>query len=394
MEYITTKEASAKWGISTIRITVLANEGRIPGAQRLGKSWLIPANATKPPARKPNHSGSCSKKTKENNSFSFPLYHFRPDWSYIMDSQLSDQQQRLLSAETAILECRYADAYPILKDLLTAPDDIMIEIGCLWNAGICCICENKPEDFSKIYFRLQILLSEDFPHRNDLVIIFDYLKTYVETMSSAANYDSHNANIHNQCLPLLCMQIGYSHLTNEALNPDSADTTMLELNLRLLENTSAVIVMESMHLYLLGIYYFRQHKEDAVKHAKIAVRIAYENKYYLPLISFFRYFATILSPILAQYPEDFQNHIHELATQYEENFAALLSSISEYSVISKLTNEDQPYINAVLIGLPNTAIADKLGVSPRTVKRRLEIICEKLGVHNKKDLKDYLHNHL
>ena len=30
MEYISTKEASAKWGISTTRITILANEGRIP----------------------------------------------------------------------------------------------------------------------------------------------------------------------------------------------------------------------------------------------------------------------------------------------------------------------------------------------------------------------------
>ena len=48
MEYITTKEASEKWGISTTRITILANQGRIPGAQRLGKSWLIPASATKP----------------------------------------------------------------------------------------------------------------------------------------------------------------------------------------------------------------------------------------------------------------------------------------------------------------------------------------------------------
>ncbi|MDD4029736.1 MAG: N-6 DNA methylase [Caldisericia bacterium] len=41
-------DASAKWGISSRRIQYLCNEGRIEGAIRIGKTWLIPITATKP----------------------------------------------------------------------------------------------------------------------------------------------------------------------------------------------------------------------------------------------------------------------------------------------------------------------------------------------------------
>lgn len=48
MEYISTKEASLKWGISERRIRVLCSENRIEGAFSLGKIWNIPKNAEKP----------------------------------------------------------------------------------------------------------------------------------------------------------------------------------------------------------------------------------------------------------------------------------------------------------------------------------------------------------
>lgn len=47
-EYMTTKEASEKWDITERRINVLCKEGRIPGAYKEDKRWVIPINAVKP----------------------------------------------------------------------------------------------------------------------------------------------------------------------------------------------------------------------------------------------------------------------------------------------------------------------------------------------------------
>lgn len=48
MEYLTTVEMSAIWNITSRRIGVLCSEGRIEGAIKKGKTWLIPADTQKP----------------------------------------------------------------------------------------------------------------------------------------------------------------------------------------------------------------------------------------------------------------------------------------------------------------------------------------------------------
>ena len=46
--YLSLQEASEKWGVSERRINQYCVEGRIPGAQRIGKAWAVPADAEKP----------------------------------------------------------------------------------------------------------------------------------------------------------------------------------------------------------------------------------------------------------------------------------------------------------------------------------------------------------
>jgi hypothetical protein len=49
MDWMTTKEASELWGISTRRIQILCDTGRVEGATRLGNMWVIPKGTPKPP---------------------------------------------------------------------------------------------------------------------------------------------------------------------------------------------------------------------------------------------------------------------------------------------------------------------------------------------------------
>lgn len=48
MEYLSIKQTSEKWGISTRRIQILCGDGRIVGAVKIGSFWAIPADAEKP----------------------------------------------------------------------------------------------------------------------------------------------------------------------------------------------------------------------------------------------------------------------------------------------------------------------------------------------------------
>ena len=48
MEYITAREAAARWQISVRLIQQYCNAGRIPGARKFNGAWAIPADAQKP----------------------------------------------------------------------------------------------------------------------------------------------------------------------------------------------------------------------------------------------------------------------------------------------------------------------------------------------------------
>ena len=48
MDYLTSMEMSKVWGISSRRVSLLCSEGRVLGAEKKGKTWLIPKDAKKP----------------------------------------------------------------------------------------------------------------------------------------------------------------------------------------------------------------------------------------------------------------------------------------------------------------------------------------------------------
>ena len=50
--YCSVQEIAKRWGISVRWVNQYALDGRIPGAERLGRSWAIPEDAVKPEKHK------------------------------------------------------------------------------------------------------------------------------------------------------------------------------------------------------------------------------------------------------------------------------------------------------------------------------------------------------
>ena len=46
--FITVQEAAEKWGVTPRQVQILCKEGRIDGATRISRIWIIPENAEKP----------------------------------------------------------------------------------------------------------------------------------------------------------------------------------------------------------------------------------------------------------------------------------------------------------------------------------------------------------
>ena len=48
MDYMTLKETAEKWNVTPRQVNYLCSAGRIPGAVKLARVWLVPKNADKP----------------------------------------------------------------------------------------------------------------------------------------------------------------------------------------------------------------------------------------------------------------------------------------------------------------------------------------------------------
>ena len=52
MELISVKQAAEKWGVTTRRVQDLCKQGRVPGAERWERTWMLPGDAVYPSTRK------------------------------------------------------------------------------------------------------------------------------------------------------------------------------------------------------------------------------------------------------------------------------------------------------------------------------------------------------
>ncbi len=51
--FLSVREAAEKWNVSMRWVNQYIQEGRVPGVERFGKSWVIPEDAKKPERLKP-----------------------------------------------------------------------------------------------------------------------------------------------------------------------------------------------------------------------------------------------------------------------------------------------------------------------------------------------------
>ena len=66
--FITVQEAAEKWNITDRQVQILCKEGRIEGAMKLSRIWIIPDDAEKPTnGRQVSHKGKGGNYVSNDN---------------------------------------------------------------------------------------------------------------------------------------------------------------------------------------------------------------------------------------------------------------------------------------------------------------------------------------
>lgn len=165
MDYLNIEVVAAKWGISTRRLQFLCSEGKVSGARRFGRAWMIPKDAIKPLDGRSKAARAAI--TQQQHSIPFPrhspslcmtdLYH-SPGCSKRTEIELADQPdiQTLFAAEIAYCRGFVDEAYAKACTLLDHSSDFYTRISAglllaqcavwlgdltVWNNGKAIVCD-------------------------------------------------------------------------------------------------------------------------------------------------------------------------------------------------------------------------------------------------------------
>lgn len=69
MDYLTATEFSKKWGITSRMVARYCETGRIVGAHKKGKTWLIPVSAEKPLDQRRKKANGQNNRTSRSRRF-------------------------------------------------------------------------------------------------------------------------------------------------------------------------------------------------------------------------------------------------------------------------------------------------------------------------------------
>lgn len=112
MEYISASEIAKQWGVSERSVRNYCANRQIPGAFKTGKTWNLPASATKPNRKKANVTSALLERLREEQAAQLKggIYHkiqveLTYNSNHIEGSQLSEEQTSLIfETQTIALE--------------------------------------------------------------------------------------------------------------------------------------------------------------------------------------------------------------------------------------------------------------------------------------------------
>ena len=399
MNLITVKEAASKWNVSERRVQKLCSDGRIKGAIRFGKAWMIPMDAIIP--------------TKNNNP-TLPMPRKTPflDMTNIYNRSgmaeecgdiLADNQEAYLlyEAQISYRKGEIDKVYDKARYFLNAHSGFYAIIGggmllaqCaiwrgdinLWNEAKKHICEapcNSKHERDIISLSLAIVNSSIYDNKDNP----EWFKN--------GNFEELPADAHPAAkvfyvkyLYMLAYDIASKQLEVEGIKGLSL-MGVLPLIIEPLISQAVVDQTLIPEIYLrmscAVAYINTNNKEKAIVHLDKAIKLALADGLYGLLTEYVRHFSGLLEERIALIDNNAVEIINELFQRYKLGWSRLSGAVSNKFLVTNLTQREHEIAKLVVFGFSVKEIGSMLFVSESTVKQTIIRIMNKTGVEDKSE---------
>lgn len=376
MTYITVKEASEKWNISTRRVCVLCSKGQIPGAVKKSKVWMIPANASKP---------EDGRKTEQVYELDPVVLILNPDY-FERRPELTPnrEEKKLCEIQQIALSGNHSKAYEeICYFISTLEKDRYLFTAYMIKTLIAGVLGNK-EGYTNSFQTLNELVVQSEDYISERIIY----RIYMEFEGEDIVLNLSNNKKYLEIMPLVSLlnaKIGINKMIRSENHYSKYDYEIICMEL---EDKDCPLILAYYHIYL-AVYYNAMSLSNIYDyHIRKAAQILLPRKWYSPLAE---YSATIDLGFIKDIDKKAYKTIMNLSEKIIFNYVKVgIFSAKEKPLMETYLSVQIAF--KIVQGKNNKEIAEELGISQYKVRKHIDDICNLAGITSKKEIKQAVLN--
>lgn len=402
MEFITVKEAAEKWQVSVRRVQILCSDGRIKGAYRFGKSWMIPTTAVLPNARRQNEEPHLPMPRKSPFLDMTDLYSKAGGADECAEMLVNQPEAyALFRAQIAYRRGEIEKVYEQARYFLNAHSGFYAILGggmllaqCaiwrgdlfLWKEAKQHICEapcRDEHDRELVSLSLAIIDSSIYDNK-------DFPEWFRSGNFEALPGDAHPAAkvFYIKYLYMAAYAVATKQMRLEGMEGLSFMRVLPNVIEPLI--SQAVIdetVLPEMYLRMsCAVAYFNAGEKDkAIAHMDKAVKLALADGMYGFLAEYIRHFEELLVQRISLQDPSAVTAVTSMYSLYSVGWARLSGLVREKINVVDLDAMERQIVKLCAFGHTNREIASLLYISESTVSHAITKILNKTGLLTKKE---------
>lgn len=396
---ITVKQAAEKWGVTTRRVQELCKEGKIKGAQRWERTWMIPAHAVLPstaksdvpnmpmPKKSPfldmtdiyNTAGDADGRAAmlENNPEAFALLEAQLAYRRGEIYKVYDRARYFLSTHSGF--------YAILGG------GMLLALCAIWRGDMELWVEAKRHIFTapcesevqREMISLAHAIVDSSVYDNK-----DYPEWFTRGNFEALPPDAHPAAkvFYTKYLYMSAFGIASKQIDFEGIQ----GLALMKLIPRSIEPMISQAVVDKtilpeifLRLSCAVAYHNSGDREHAILHMDKAIALALADRLYGVLVEYVRHFDGLLEERIALSDPLAVEKVRELYGVYSVGWSKLSGAVRNRNIAANLTAREREVAKLVTFGFTTKEIAAMLYIAESTVKQTVLRVVQKTGVKDR-----------
>ena len=402
MDYIGIDEVAKKWGLSKRFVQVLCAKGRIEGATRLGRAWMIPKNAKKPVdgrtrAARAEHEADMPLPRKTPFLYMTDLYHTPGTADKVGESlAYNHEAQVLFEAEVAYSRGEIDKVYDIANYLLHKHSGFYAIQSAGMLLAMCAIWKGDINMWRKAKVHIAEAPAQNDYDRDVMQLAISAVDIMIYNVESFPEWFKKGRfePIHKDAYPAAKVYyakylyaLGYAVAMGlvkvegtQGLYIMSVISFSVEPMISWARANNTIMAEIYLRLTCAAIYHNCGKNEDAIYHIDRAIELALPDKFYGVLAEYCRALDSLMEKRLSLIDEGAWKEVKKLYKVYNEGWSKLSGAVRGKTILTTLSDKEREVAKLAAFGMSNPEIAEKLHLSLSVVKQAVRIVSEKSGL--------------